>query len=87
MTLIELPPLKVYQSLLRYMKQRIRQVYVHCRDQPGFTCIKIRQVPRKVLKTEACGLGFQHLPRSLANVNDLKNYILSLLLQRTENIG
>ena len=32
-------------------------------------CINIRQVPREVLKTAASGLGFQHLPRDLANVN------------------
>ena len=38
----------------------------------GFSCIKIRQVPREVLKTEAGGLGFQHLPRDLANVNALQ---------------
>ena len=34
-----------------------------------FQCIDILQVPRKVLKTAASGLGFQHLPRDLANVN------------------
>ena len=34
-----------------------------------FQCINIRQVPREVLKTEAGGLGFQHLPQDLANVN------------------
>ena len=33
-----------------------------------FQCINIRQVPWEVLKTEAFGLGFQHLPRDLANV-------------------
>ena len=38
-----------------------------------FSCINIRQVPREVLKTEAGGRGFQHLPRDLANVNALKN--------------
>ena len=31
------------------------------------------QVPREVLKTEADGRGFQHLPRDLANVNVLEN--------------
>ena len=31
--------------------------------------INIRQVPWEVLKTAAFGLGFQHLPRGLANVN------------------
>ena len=34
-----------------------------------FQCINIRQVPWEVLKTAATGLGFQHLPRDLANVN------------------
>ena len=38
----------------------------------GFSCINIRQVPWEVLKTEAEGRGFQHLPRDLANVNALK---------------
>ena len=37
-----------------------------------FQCIKIRQVPGDVLKTAASGLGFQHLPRDLANVNAWK---------------
>ena len=37
-----------------------------------FQCINIRQVHWEVLKTEA-GLGFQHLPRDLANVNARKN--------------
>ena len=31
--------------------------------------INIRQVPSEVLKTAAFGLGFQHLPRDLANIN------------------
>ena len=34
-----------------------------------FKCINIRQVSWEVLKTAAFGLGFQHLPRDLANVN------------------
>ena len=38
-----------------------------------FQCINIRQVPWEVLKTAAFGLGFQHLPRDLANVNAWKN--------------
>ena len=37
-----------------------------------FQCINIRQVPREVLKTAASGLGFQHLPRDLVNVNAWK---------------
>ena len=46
----------------------------------GFSCINICKVPWEVLKTEAFGLGFQHLPRDLANVNALKNHVRSLLL-------
>ena len=52
------------------------------RDQHGFSYINIRQVPREVLKTEAGGRGFQHLPRDLANVNALKNHVGSLLLHK-----
>ena len=63
----------------------------------GFSCINIRQVPWEVLKTKAEGirqvpwevlktkaegLGFQHLPRDLANVNALKNHVRSLLLHK-----
>ena len=48
----------------------------------GFSCINIRQVPWEVLKTEAEGHGFQHLPRDLANVNALKNHVRSLLLHK-----
>ena len=32
----------------------------------GFSCINIRQASWEVLKTEAEGRGFQHLPRDLA---------------------
>ena len=42
----------------------------------------IRQGSRKVLKTEAGGRGFQHLPRDPANVNPLKNLVRSLLLHK-----
>ena len=34
-----------------------------------FQCINILQVPWEVLKTAAFGLGFQRLPRDLADVN------------------
>ena len=50
-----------------------------------FQCINIRQVPWEVLKTAAFGLGFQHLPRDLANVNAWKTmfdpyiYVYSVL--------
>ena len=36
----------------------------------------------EVLKTEAEGRGFQHLPRDLANVNALKNHVRLLLLHK-----
>ena len=52
----------------------------------GFSCLNIRQIPREVLKTEAGGRGFQHLPRDLANVKALKNHVWSLLLRKTENV-
>ena len=48
----------------------------------GFSYINIRQVSWEVLKTEAEGRGFQHLPRDLANVNTLKNHVRSLLLHK-----
>ena len=48
----------------------------------GFSCINIRQVSREVLKTEARGCGFQHLPRDLVNVKALKNHVRSLLLHK-----
>ena len=48
----------------------------------GFSCIKIRQVPWEVLKTEAEGRGFQHLQRDLANVNALENHVRSHLLHK-----
>ena len=48
-----------------------------------FQCINISQVPWEVLKTAAFGLGFQHLPQALANVNAWKTmfdpYTSSLL--------
>ena len=37
-----------------------------------FQCINIRQVPWEMFKTAAFGLGFQQLPRDLANVNAWK---------------
>ena len=52
----------------------------------GFSCINIRQVPWEVLKTDAEGHGFQHLPRDLANVNDLKNMFDRYYCIKTENI-
>ena len=48
----------------------------------GLSCINIRQIPWEVLKTEAEGRSFQHLPRDLANINALKNHVRSLLLHK-----
>ena len=59
------------------IKKNINIVIKH-----GFSCINIRQVPWEVLKTEAGGRGFQHLPRDLANVNALKNHVRTLLLHK-----
>ena len=47
-----------------------------------FSCINIRQALWEVLKTEAGGHGFQHLPRDLAKVNASKNHVRSLLLYK-----
>ena len=52
----------------------------------GFSCINIRQVPWEVLKTEAEGRRFQHLPRDLANVNALKTLFERYYCIKTENI-
>ena len=45
--------------------------------------INIRKVPRDMLKTSGFALGFQHLPRDLANVNEWKimfdPYIICML--------
>ena len=72
--------------LLRLILMQIgRRSYVMAANigiKHGFSCINIRQVPWKVLKTEAEGRGFQHLPRDLANVNALKNHVRSLLLHK-----
>ena len=60
------------------IKHIIRQTLVHYINigiKHGFSCINVCQVPREVLKTEAEGRGFQHLPRDLANVNVLENNV------------
>ena len=48
-----------------------------------FQCINIRQVPWEVLKTAAFDLGFQHLPRDLANVNVWK----TIFVPYTDKLG
>ena len=44
-----------------------------------FQFTNIRQVPWEVLKTAAFGLGFQHLPRDLVNVNAWKSMFESYI--------
>ena len=44
------------------------------------------QVPCEVLKTEAEGHGFQHLPRDLVNANALKTMFDPYYCIKTENI-
>ena len=51
-----------------------------------FQCINIRQVPWEVLKTAAFGLGFQHFPRDLANVNAWKAMFYRYYCIKTESI-
>ena len=48
-----------------------------------FQCINIRQVPWEVLKTATFGLGFQHLPGELANVNAWKTMFDSYIIVRS----
>ena len=56
--------------------------WTNLRIKHGFSYINIHRVPREVLKTEAGGRSFQHLPRDLANVNALKNHVRMLLLHK-----
>ena len=51
------------------------QIYFNIGIKHAFPCINVCQVPREMLKTEAVGRGFQHLPRDLANVNVLENHV------------
>ena len=50
----------------------------------GLSCINIRQVPWEVLKTEAEGRGFQHLPRDPGNVNALKNHVSAAVFNTSQ---
>ena len=65
-----------------FLIKQIHISYIIIGIKLGFSCINIRQVPWEVLKTEAKGLGFQHFPRDLVNVNALKNHVRSLLLHK-----
>ena len=59
---------KIVQEITRKVAN-VLSFYAIIAIKHGFSCINIRQVPWEVLKTAAFGLGFQHLPRDLANVN------------------
>ena len=52
-----------------------------------FQYINIYQVPWEVLKTAAFGLGFQHLPRDLANVNAWKTMFDPYIVSYASNIS
>ena len=56
-----------------------------------FQYINVCPVPREMLKTSAYGLGFQHLPRDLANVNAWKTmfdpYIIARLSKSSIDIS
>ena len=62
---------KEIQDKLKRM-HKMNSVSVIIGIKHGFPCINVCQVPREMLKTEAVGRGFQHLPRDLANVNILE---------------
>ena len=55
------------------LKSIFRYFYAIIAIEHVFPFYNIRWVPRAMLKTEGCALGFQHLPRNPANVNEQKN--------------
>ena len=64
--------MKRQNKIVQEIKRNVANVFIFyaiIAIEHGFQCINIRQVPWEVLKTIAFGLGFQHLPRDLANVN------------------
>ena len=60
---------KIVQEITRNVAN-VFSFYTIIAIEHDFQCINIRQVPWEVLKTAAFGLGFQHFPRDLANVNE-----------------
>ena len=62
---------KEVQEITRSI-ENVFSFYAVIEIEHGFQCINIHQVPRKMLKTPGCGLGFQHFCRDLANVNARK---------------
>ena len=51
-----------------------------------FQYINVCPVPREMLKTSAYGLGFQHLPRDLANVNAWKTMFDPYIVKHGETV-
>ena len=78
--------MSVYMCIVLSGHSLFIDIYYNIWIKHVFSCFNIRQVPWEVLKTEAEGRGFQHLPRDPANVNALKKHVRSLLLHKTENI-
>ena len=66
---------KYWDILNTYCVLKLEQFEFTIGIKHGFPCINVCQVPREMLKTEAVGRGFQHLPRDLANVNVLENNV------------
>ena len=73
-------PENINYTIVKYGETPFIQNNMNIGIKHGLLCINIRQVSLEVLKTEAEGLGFQHCPRELANVNTLKNHVRLLLL-------
>ena len=63
------------EYFLFYLENLIDSLIINIGIKHGFPCINVCQVPREMLKTEAVGRGFQHLPRDRANVNVLENHV------------
>ena len=63
---------KIVQEITRNVANVFSFYAIIATEHVFFKCINIRQVPREVLKIAISGLGFQHLPRDLANINAWK---------------
>ena len=62
------------------LKSFFRYFYAIIAIEHVFSCNNIRWVPRAMLKTSGCTLGFQHLPRNPANVNARKTCSIPIVL-------
>ena len=61
------------EILVTWTVETIHSFYAIIAIEQSESIINIRYVPRKVFKTSVWGLGCQHLPRDLANVNEWKS--------------